>query len=261
MARYKFLIEYEGGRYYGWQAQKGQKTVQGEFFNALDNIFPGQKYEFYGAGRTDSGVHALGQVAHLQVGDDIPLEKLRFRINDLLPSDINLLGIAKAHPKFHARHDATARSYIYLISKRRSAFGKSYCWWVKDDLDVEAMRQLARKMEGMHDFRSFTDQTPEEGSTLVNIHFIDIHDLDEMIALHITGSHFLWKMVRRITGIMVETGRGHLQANEAAKMLDTLSGLPARHTAPPSGLYLHRVYYEGETEVRGAEILPRLINF
>jgi tRNA pseudouridine38-40 synthase len=261
MARYKITIEYEGVRYYGWQAQKGNKTIQGEFFNAFDKIFNGQNYEFYGAGRTDSGVHALGQVAHLQVDGELPVEKLQFRINDLLPPDINVLRVEKANFRFHARHDAIARSYVYIISKRRAAFGKPYCWWIKDKLDVTAMKEVAGLMTGMHDFRSFTDQTPEEGSTLVNIHYIDLHELEDMILIHISGSHFLWKMVRRITGILVEAGRGNLSLQEAGKLLEEFSPLVSRYTAPPSGLFLHRVYYPGDQEVRGAEHLPRLLNF
>jgi tRNA pseudouridine38-40 synthase len=261
MARYKITLEYDGSRYYGWQAQKGQRTVQGEFFNVFDKLFPEQSCEFYGAGRTDSGVHALSQIAHLDMPVEIPARKLSFRINDLLPADIHVLMVEQVNPRFHARHDAVARSYIYLVSKRRTAFEKTHCWWVKDVLDVAAMCKVAGLMEGMHDFRYFTEQIPEEGSTLVEIQFVDIHETGDLIAIHITGSHFLWKMVRRIVGVLAEAGRGKIGLQAAGSLLEIYSPFPAQHTAPPSGLYLHRVYYPGDAILRGAEYMPLLLNF
>lgn len=261
MARYKLLIEYEGARYNGWQAQKGLKTVQGAFFTALDKLFPGQDTVLYGAGRTDSGVHALGQVAHLDAQTNLPPLTLQYRLNDLLPADINVLEISKSSRNFHARHDAVYRSYVYIISKRRTAFGKNHCWWIKDPLNPESMTNLAKIFTGMHDFRSFTDQTPEEGSTLVEVKFVDIHENAEMIAIHITGSHFLWKMVRRLVGVMVEAGRGKLSEKQAESYLRGYSPEVAGFTAPPSGLYLHRVYYPGEKIVRGPEVIPVPLNF
>ncbi len=260
MARYKLTIEYDGSRYYGWQAQKGHRTVQGEFLTVCDRLFPGIRVEFYGAGRTDSGVHALEQVAHLEVREEMPPRKLQFRINDLLPPDIHVLKVEKADPRFHARYDAVARSYVYLIAKRRTAFNKSFCWWVKDDLDTARMRMAAEALAGRHDFRSFTDQPPSEGSTLVEVGFVDIHETSDLIAVHITGSHFLWKMVRRITGVLVETGRRKLDPVEVAGFLEHASPLPAQLTAPPSGLFLHKVYYDGDPLLRGADVMPRLIN-
>ena len=261
MGRYKLLIEYDGTRYNGWQAQKGQRTVQGTFFTALEGLFPGQKAEFYGAGRTDSGVHALGQVAHLAADTNISTVNLQYRLNDSLPPDINVLEITKVPGNFHARHDAVYRSYVYVISRRRTAFAKNSCWWVKDSLTASNMQKIAEIFGGMHDFRSFTDQTPEEGSTLVEIMFTDIHHSDEIIAIHITGSHFLWKMVRRMVGIMVEAGRGNINGQQVAGFLKKYAGEVARYTAPPSGLYLHRVYYPGEKILRGPEVVPALMNF
>lgn len=261
MGRYKLTIEYDGTRYNGWQAQKGQRTVQGTFFNALESLFPGQKTEFYGAGRTDSGVHALGQVAHLSAETGISPVNIQYGLNDSLPADINVLEVTKVSGSFHARHDAVYRSYVYLISRRRTAFAKNNCWWVKDFLSVDKMKKIAGIFNGMHDFRSFTDQLPEEGSTLVEIKFADIHSSPEVIAIHITGSHFLWKMVRRMVGILVEAGRGNIGEHQVSGFLRKYSGEVARYTAPPSGLYLHRVYYPGEDILRGPEIVPSLMNF
>lgn len=261
MARYKIVLEYDGTRYYGWQAQKGSRTIQGEFFTVFDKLFPGERCEFYGAGRTDSGVHALHQVAHLEIKSEIQPTKLMYSVNDLLPSDIHVLHVEKCDVRFHARYDAIARSYVYLISSRRTAFEKAHCWWIRDSLDLRKMNTVAKSWEGRHDFRSFTDQTPEEGSTLVEVNFIDFHHSGDLTAIHITGSHFLWKMVRRLTGILVEVGRGNIREKEATKLVSEFSGLPARHTAPPSGLYLHQVYYPGDAIQRGREYMPVLLNF
>jgi len=128
MARFKLYVEYDGTRYSGWQMQKNSKTVQGTLMNAADQIFKGEKADIQGSGRTDSGVHALCQVAHLEVKTMLAPEILRMKFNDLLPHDINILEVEKTHKNFHARHDADKRSYIYQISKRRTAFGKPFVW-------------------------------------------------------------------------------------------------------------------------------------
>ncbi len=261
MARFKLTIEYEGTRYRGWQAQKGQRTVQGEFFSVFDKIFEGKNIEFYGAGRTDSGVHALAQVAHLGVDVNIPLQTLQYRINDLLPPDIHVLSVEKALPHFHARYDAVARSYVYLISKRRTAFEKQHCWWIKDPLDVETMKQAASLFAGMHDFASFTDPLPDKESTRVEVRFAEVYNQPESIAVHITGSHFLWKMVRRMVGVLVEVGRGNFSERSVEGFLKEKSQQPAPFTAPSSGLFLHRIYYPGDEILQGETVLPRLLNF
>ena len=125
MARFKLMIEYEGTRYSGWQIQKNARTVQGELSSAFSSVLNTTNFELYGAGRTDAGVHALQQVAHLEATTMLAPEILRRKVNDELPADINILEISKAAHQFHARHDAVARSYLYQISRRRTAFGKS----------------------------------------------------------------------------------------------------------------------------------------
>src|SRR4030042_7214977 len=119
MSRFKLYIEYEGTRYSGWQMQKNSKSVQGKLYEAAEKIFKNERFEIYGSGRTDAGVHALCQIAHLDVKTMLAPEIIRMKFNDELPADINIIEVEKAHPKFHARHDAKIRSYIYQISKRR----------------------------------------------------------------------------------------------------------------------------------------------
>ena len=135
MTKYRLTIEYDGTRFSGWQAQQNSKTVQGTILKAAEQVF-GNVIEIQGAGRTDAGVHALAQVAHLSVQKELPLNKIQFGLNDLLPFDINILNVEKVHERFHARHSAVSRSYIYQISKRRTAFGKQFVWWIKDELNA-----------------------------------------------------------------------------------------------------------------------------
>src|SRR5512140_1111028 len=126
MSRFKLTIEYEGTRYSGWQMQKGGKSIQGEILDACKDLFDSDSIDVYGAGRTDSGVHATGQIAHLDAQTDLPLLRIRHGINDRLPPDICILNVENVDNGFHARHDAIARSYIYQICRRRTAFGKKY---------------------------------------------------------------------------------------------------------------------------------------
>jgi len=239
-------LEYEGTRYSGWQVQKNARTVQGELQRALRTVLGAPAFELYGSGRTDAGVHALGQVAHLEAQTVLAPEIIRMKVNDELPPDINIIEVAKAPRTFHARHDAVMRSYLYQVSRRRTAFGKRYVWWIKDPLDAERMRKAARPFAGMKDFQSFTDDDPEEKSTRVLLEDILLAEADDLILLRIAGSHFLWKLVRRIVGVIVEAGRGRLRPEEIPALFSPGADTPARLTAPPSGLFLEKVCYGKE---------------
>jgi tRNA pseudouridine38-40 synthase len=256
MARFKFTIEYDGTRYSGWQVQKNARTVAGEITAALARVLATTAFEFQGSGRTDAGVHALGQVAHLEAATMLAPEILKMKVNDLLPADISLLEVEKTHPRFHARHDAEARSYLYQISRRRTAFGKRYVWWVRERLQLDPMQEAARSFVGMHDFRSFTDADPDEKSTRVLIEELTLSTAGDLLLLRVVGSHFLWKQVRRIAGILVEVGRGAIAPAAVGDLLRSESTLPARSTAPPSGLFLEHVYYPGDR--REAAAMPLL---
>lgn len=246
MPRFKLTIEYEGTRYSGWQVQKNARTIQGELTAALRQAFDGARFELYGSGRTDAGVHALGQVAHVDVQTVLAPEIIRMRANDALPPDINIIEVEKASPRFHARHDAEARQYLYQISRRRTALGKRYVWWVREALDIGLMRSAAGAFAGMKDFHAFTDDDPEEKSTVSRIDEILIRETGALILLRIRGSHFLWKLVRRIVGVIAEAGRGKLAPDRVPELFASATGFAARLTAPPSGLFLEKVYYPGD---------------
>ena len=246
MQKYKIILEYDGTNYRGWQTQKNARSVQDTLITAAEK-FLGVPVQLQGAGRTDAGVHALAQTAHLESSKKINTETLRIGINDNLPASINVLQVENAPALFHARHHAISRSYLYLISRRRTAFGKRYVWWVKDNLDCGKMKQSLDVFQGFHDFVSFADKRMDkESSTKVNIEGLWLKEFDDIIAVRIVGSHFLWKMVRRIVGVVVEAGRNNFTQHTIEKMLTSYSEAPTRFTAPPSGLFLEKVLYEGD---------------
>jgi tRNA pseudouridine38-40 synthase len=243
MPRFKVTLEYNGTRYSGWQIQANARTVQGELVRAVREVTGRDRFEIYGSGRTDAGVHALGQVAHLDVGTALAPGVLRLRLNDALPSDVNVLRVEPVSHRFHARHDATGRGYLYQIARRRTAFAKPLVWWVREPLDLDRMRTAADALAGFHDFASFTDDDPEEKSTSVALSGVEIEEAGALVLVRITGSHFLWKMVRRLVGVLVAVGKGELDPGEMARLLAARSGEPAALTAPASGLFLEWVGY------------------
>jgi tRNA pseudouridine38-40 synthase len=250
--KYKITLEYDGTGYSGWQKQNNAKSVQGTLISVAEK-FLDSAVDIQGAGRTDAGVHALGQVAHLESSVKINPDTLRMGLNDNLPASINILRVENAHPRFHARHSAVSRSYLYLIARRRTAFGKRYVWWIKDNLDIKKMQRALDVFSGFHDFSSFADKRiDKETSTQVDIENVQLQEFANMVALRIAGSHFLWKMVRRIVGITCEVGRGKFTIRDIEQMLRAPSDFPAQFTAPPSGLYLEKVLYEGDhlTEIK-----------
>jgi tRNA pseudouridine38-40 synthase len=249
MHTWKLEIEYEGTRYRGWQIQHNAKTVQGELQIAAYQLFSG-KVELGGAGRTDAGVHALRQIAHLRVSDlkiNVTPRQIQHGFNDLLPHDINVVKVRNVNENFDARRDAAARYYLYQISTRRTAFAKNFVWWIKDDLKIGAMREAAALLVGRHDFYSFCepDETKKQ-STLVKVERSDIFTDGDLICFRIGATHFLWKMVRRIVGMLAEVGRGNASVEDFHRLLKFQTNAAARFTAPPSGLFLERVLYTGD---------------
>ncbi len=255
MPRYRLLLEYDGTRYSGWQMQQNARTVQGMLINAARDAF-GKVGEVMGSGRTDAGVHALGQVVHIDLPENLPSNRIRIGLNDRLPADINVLNAFSVPKNFHARHDAIGRSYLYQISRRRTAFGKNLVWWIRDDLDVGAMRRASAIATGMHDYRAFADNDPSEKSTMVLVESVEVGESGDLILIRIRASHFLRKMVRRMTGCIVEIGRGNLPLDAFAASLENPDRAMTM-TAPPSGLFLQQVRYKGEayqTELKPAVI-------
>lgn len=245
MARFKLTLEYDGSAYHGWQLQKDNNSVQGKLMDAVKEVFGSKtKFELYGAGRTDAGVHALGQVAHLDINTSLQPVQIKYKLNDVLPATIAIIEVKPVPNTFHARYDAISRSYIYQISTRKSAFGKRYAYWIKDKLDIEAMQNAAELMIGMKDFRSFGDKDSETKSTMVEVTDVVVYKEGSTIVINVVGSHFLWKMVRRMVGVLVEVGRGHIDLRKVESYFEQYSTEPATFTVPPAGLYLEHVEYD-----------------
>jgi tRNA pseudouridine38-40 synthase len=249
-ATYRLTVEYEGTRYRGWQEQKNARTVAGELRGALERA-SAQRLELGGAGRTDAGVHALGQVAHARFERRVEPERLRGAANDLLPADIHILSLEEAPPRFHARHHATARVYLYQIARRRTALAKRFVWWVRRPLELEPMAAALGAVVGRHDFARFAERASDPAaSTLVVVESAELAPAGDLVLVRLVASHFLWKMVRRLVGALVEVGAGALTPEGFAGLLDGAPApggpSPAEWTAPPSGLFLERVLYPGD---------------
>lgn len=240
MPRYKLTIEYAGTKYSGWQKQKNARTVQGELETAIAALTRDKTFEFMGSGRTDAGVHALRQAAHLDIRKAMPAESLRRGINDALPADIHVLAVDSVPHRFHARHSAIARSYLYQIARRRSAFAKPFVWWVKEPLDLDRMTEAAARFAGLHDFQAFSDDDPDEKSTDVLVEDMTIGEDGDLILIRVGGSHFIWKMVRRLVGVIAAAGKGAIDPDQVW----SVDAAPL--TAPASGLFLERVFYDGD---------------
>jgi tRNA pseudouridine38-40 synthase len=254
MKTWKITLEYDGTKYSGWQEQQNARTVQGQLRKAAEDFF-GLAVDLQGAGRTDSGVHAFAQVAHLRIrpqpGTSLPrygTVQIQRALNDRLPSDISILEVEDVPNTFHARHDAVHRTYLYRISTRRTAFEKKYVWWVKDKLDVAPMSQAARMLMGRHNFIAFRAPDPSRPgeSTIVVVDAAEVALDDNLIVFRIEGSHFLWKMVRRLTGTLVKVGLGEATVEQFELLLGGRANPKldiAAWTAPASGLFLEAVRY------------------
>ncbi len=255
MKTWKVTLEYDGTKYHGWQEQINARTVQGELRKAVEAAF-GCKVDMQGSGRTDSGVHALAQVAHIKcLKPPAGLGDLRFvqrKINDALPTDICLLKLEAAPPAFHARHDATSRTYLYQISTRRTAFAKRFVWWIKEELDLKAMARAASLLPGHHDFAAFAAADPSRPgeSTTVVVRAAELGVEDNLVMFRIEASHYLWKMVRRVVGVLVKVGKGEVSEEQVHRLLQgsPVEGMDvAAWTAPASGLFLEVVEYKKDS--------------
>jgi tRNA pseudouridine38-40 synthase len=255
MQTFRLTLEYDGSRFSGWQEQINARTVQGELKQAAQDLFR-TDVELQGAGRTDAGVHAVGQVAHLKIRSKeirgrapalTPSQILR-ELNDRLPASIAVLDVTEAPPRFHARHDAKSRAYFYQISTRKAALSKRFVWWVKEPLDVARMQQAAALIAGRHDFAAFRAADPSKPgeSTIVVVESAEVSVDDTLVVFRIEASHYLWKMVRRLAGTLVKVGLGEVSVEEFQGLLNGKKNPQldiAAWTAPASGLFLEGVRY------------------
>jgi tRNA pseudouridine38-40 synthase len=252
----RLLIEYEGTRYAGWQVQSNARTVAGEILSVLRRTL-GESPRLIGAGRTDQGVHAEGQVANFLTRSALAPAAIGTRLNDGLPSDINILRADEAPAAFHARHDALARRYRYQIATRRSAFFKRLIWWVREPLDLPAMQRAAGDLAGRHDFSSFADRAGEAREPRVRVFEASLRRSDFLTSVTLEADHFLPRMARRIVGVLVQIGLGRLPPEAVRRFLSERVDDPVQWTAPASGLFLERVRYPPPAERTAGPARPR----
>jgi tRNA pseudouridine38-40 synthase len=237
------LIEYEGTRFAGWQSQRGIRTVQSELEAAFSQIF-GERIVVHGAGRTDTGVHARGMVAHVKIPDDADLYKLIPAINGTTGRDVVIHEIRKVDDDFHARHSASSREYAYTISFQRLALERHVVWAVHYELDKSLMHQAAGLLIGEHDFTSFSKRSPHVEHYRCIIERSAWEEHGTKFVLWLRANRFVRGMVRGLVGAMVEVGRKNSSLGEFQKMLENPEeSARAKYLAPARGLILERVRY------------------
>ena len=250
-------IEYDGTEFSGWQRQPGQRTVQGELERVLSILcrFP---VKIDGTGRTDAGVHALAQRATFCGEFGIPVERIPAAANDMLAvsrqkaGDLRIIAAEEVPQGFHARHNAIAKTYLYRIFNKREmpVFFRNSCYHVERPLDLVLMKKAASLLAGTRDFRSFmTDASSYEGSTVKTIYRADVSGEGAELTFAVTGSGFLYNMVRIMTGTLVDIGAGRIRYSDLEAIMEAGNRAEAGHTAPPQGLYMAEVYFS-EQELR-----------
>jgi len=245
MPRYKALIEYCGTNYLGWQKQASPNTIQGKLEDALFQ-FSQQKINVIGSSRTDTGVHALGQVAHFDLPKEYEIERIFKGINFYLQDEeISLLDVEKVPREFHSRALATHRHYQYIIINRPApiTLDKDKAFWIPQKLNVKKMQEGAKFLIGYHDFSSFRSSECKSNTPFKNLTRLDIEQKDDKICTNISANSFLHHMVRNIVGTLLLIGRNQIEPEDIKKILEANSRNAAGPTAPSYGLYLISVDY------------------
>ncbi len=245
MKNYKFLIEYDGSRYYGWQRQPDHTTIQGKLESVLC-VLCGKEIEVIGAGRTDAGVHAKGMVANALLETDSTPEEIRDYLNRYLPDDIAVKEVREASPRFHARYNAIGKTYRYTcyVGVVKPVFDRKYYWGLDEKPDVKRMRQVAELLKGEHDFRNFCVNPRMKKSTVRTVDRIEITREGEYLYFTFHGTGFLQNMVRIMVGTLLEVGWGRMTPEQVKEVLECPDRKKAGPTAPPQGLCLMSVDYD-----------------
>ncbi len=255
--RIKLTLHYDGSAFFGWQVQPDVRTVQAELEAALSRL-TNRPTGVIGAGRTDRGVHATGQVASVLVPERWTPATLRKALNAILPDDIWVAAAEEVEADFHARFDATARSYRYrvgTVDACRSPFHRRWCWPLAQELDRAALEATARVIVGDHSFRAFAKAGQEERGDRCIVHEARWMEWDGLgVEFHVTANRFLHHMVRYLVGTMVDVARGRRPVADMARLLSGEPGLETSPPAPPEGLFLtHVAYNDNERQPEEAE--------
>jgi len=245
MPRYKLTIEYDGAPFAGWQIQADQKTVQGTLAAAIE-AFSGEKVQLQGAGRTDAGVHARAQIAHVDLAKDWETDTVRDAVNaHLRPHPVAVLSAEKVAADFNARASAIKRHYLYRILNRRAdlTLDAGHAWRIPRPLDTAAMHAAAQKLVGKHDFTTFRSTECQAKSPVKTLDRLDVERHGDEIDVFASARSFLHNQVRSMVGSLVTVGDGRWSADDLQRALDARDRTICGQVAPPDGLYLMRVEY------------------
>ena len=245
MRNIKITIEYDGKDFNGWQKQPNKLNIQGEIERAIENI-TGEKVELIASGRTDAGVHAMGQVANFKTSSNISIEKIPIAINSQVKNSIRIQKAEEVDEKFHSRYNCKKKTYRYVIdnSKYGSAIYRNISYHIPMKLNVNEMKKAIKYFEGEHDFKAFKSSGTSSKSSVRTIYSTNIVTEGTSIGIDLTGNGFLYNMVRIIVGTLVDVGLGKIKADDIPKIIESKDRTKAGKTLPPQGLMLLSVEYD-----------------
>lgn len=248
MKKIRLLLEYDGTGFEGFQLQKEKRTVQKALEEAI-GLLTGENSRVNAAGRTDAGVHALGQVVHFQTLAAIPDERWAIALNTVLPQDVRVLKSERVDPSFHSRFDAVSRKYRYRILPRKeaSALLRNQVWQVAEPLDRKAMEECLAKIEGLHDFSSFMNAGSKRPHALSHVYEARLLEREDELHVEIRAKSFVYRMIRNLVGALVEVGRGRMSVEEFEGIFQARDRRRAPAAAPPQGLYFMEATYTTPT--------------
>lgn len=245
MNNYKLTIQYDGGRYKGWQRLgDSENTVQGKIENAI-SVMIGGEVEIIGSSRTDAGVHALAQVANFKISDQLPESKIMNFLNHYLPPDISITEVVQVDDRFHARYNAKDKTYIYKIWNEAYShpFMRKYSMHVAKKLDIELMKQAAQHFIGEHDFTAYSNAKSKKKDSVRTINALDIEEKDGFIQFRVNGNGFLYNMVRKIVGTLIDVGLGDKKPEAIPAIIESKERSQTGGMADACGLYLEKIQF------------------
>lgn len=244
MKNIKLTLEYDGTNFLGWQRQPNRRTVQGVLEKAIEDL-TGEKLNMVPCSRTDSGVHANEFITNFHTNSSIPGEKFIYALNNKLPGDVVITKSEEVNEEFHARYHSKGKTYCYTILNRRvpTAIHRNYSYLVKEDLDVEKMIEGSKYFIGTHDFAAFRSLGGSVKTTVRTIHSLDIKKNEDFISIYVSGSGFLYNMVRIMVGTLIEVGKGKINPSQVKSILESGDRKKAGKVVPPMGLTLMKVFY------------------
>ena len=245
MRNIKLLIEYDGKDFNGWQKQPNKLNIQGEIERAIETI-TGEKIDLIASGRTDAGVHSLGQIANFKTNSELPIDKFAVAINSKLKKSIRIQKAEEVDERFHSRYNCKQKTYRYIInnSEQGTAIYRNLEYFVPQKLDVKEMKKAIKHFEGEHDFKGFKASGTSSKSSVRKIYKTDIRQENDRIIIEITGNGFLYNMVRIIVGTLVDVGLGKIKEDQIPAIIKSGDRNKAGKTLPPYALYLLKVEYD-----------------